>query len=44
MLAELIKAIDANAKPGKSSLLWWGLSVSVISAIGCIPIVILRPS
>jgi hypothetical protein len=29
MLSELLKAIEANAKPGKTSFFWWGLAVFV---------------
>jgi hypothetical protein len=44
MLAEVLKAVEANIKPGKSVLYWIGLALFVVSLLGCIPIALVRPS
>ena len=43
MLAELLQSIKANRKDSKILLAWIGLALMVVSLLGCLPVVFLRP-
>ena len=43
MLVALLEATDQNRKLAKIDFFWWGLVFLVVSLIGCVPVIIVRP-
>jgi hypothetical protein len=44
MLSELLAAFNASAKPSKVLCFRWAMVVLVVSFLGCIPVMLVRPS